>query len=128
MSALPLSFPDTNQMPYGQTTALPIDESGFAAPVNAPASPPPAAAGMQAPPAAMPSAAPDTMQGRSAFNAPGAPTEPPYQVTMQPDGSSVYHVMTAGGPVIIGVNKAPKVPPALQQGVQPPTQAAIAGQ
>lgn len=110
MPQLPLSIPGANTMPMSAgTSQLPIDSTSLIAgtPQRAPAMTPPprAAAGMMTGPAGAPA---------GAFPPPGSPSQPPWQVTMQPDGSSIYKVDTAGGPIVIGVNPAPKLPKALQ--------------
>jgi hypothetical protein len=48
---------------------------------------------------------------------PGQPEENPYQVRLQPDGSSVYYLPgpTPQQEIILGVNNPPKLPKALQQ-------------
>lgn len=62
------------------------------------------------------SAAPDAMppaaQGLVGLPQPGAPEEPPFDVQLQPDGSSIYLTKT-DPPIVIGVNKPPKLPPGL---------------
>ena len=127
MAMLPLQLPGDKSMPMAQTTALPLDLSSLipGSPQSAPTpAAPPAAAGLATAPAAppMPGGAPASMP---AFPPPGAPMKPPYEVVMQADGSSVYQVpppMPGMPPVVIAVNKAPKVPPALQ----PPTPTSLA--
>lgn len=47
------------------------------------------------------------------FPAPDAPAQPPYDVELQPDGSAIFKSKTEP-PVVIGIAKAPKLPPALQ--------------
>lgn len=112
-------MPDDPSMPMARAAALPLDTSTLlgAIPMKRPltGAPPPAAAGlMQAP--QVPGAPP---AGPIGFPPPGAPDEPPYTVVMQDDGSSIYK--TPSG-IVIGVNKAPKLPPALQKAAQPPPQ------
>lgn len=123
MPSLPLSLPGANTMPMSQTTQLPIDSSqliaGQAMRMPTASPPPPSAAGMIQGPNGAPVGAP---QG---FPAPGQPQKPPYDVVMQPDGSSVYVAQTAGGPVTLAVNKPPVLPKALQQ-PQAPTPASMA--
>jgi len=50
--------------------------------------------------------------------APPAPQAPPYTVRLQPDGSSVYVMPSPDGDpgkdIVLGVNKAPAVPKAMQ--------------
>lgn len=57
------------------------------------------------------------------FPPPGAPSAPPYQIAMQPDGSGKYYVPSPDGnplnDVVIGVIPPPKLPKAFQK---PPTQ------
>lgn len=109
---LPLSLPGANLMPMGQASQLPIDTTGLIAgqSMSAPApSPPPAAAGMMTGPTGAPIGA---AASASPFPAPGF--QPPWQVVLQPDGSSKYVVPTPGGDVTLGVNKAPVLPKALQ--------------
>jgi len=100
-------------MPLAQTASLPLNMSDILAqmPIKKPmaqeAPVPGPAAGVQqmAPP-------PDAAD-------PGAAPQPPYTVRLQPDGSSVYEITTGlppgAPPIIIGVNKPPNLPPALQQ-------------
>jgi hypothetical protein len=66
--------------------------------------PPRQAAGMMAGPGGTP---------LGTFPSPTAPAEPPYTVDMQADGSAIFKSRTEP-PVVIGVAKAPKLPPALQ--------------
>lgn len=95
-------------MPMGTAARLPIDATDLippikgAAPAGAP--PPPAAAGMMAGPGGTPI---------GAFPDPTAPATPPYEVVMQPDGSSIYQTKTTP-PVVIAVNPAPKIPISMQ--------------
>lgn len=112
-------------MPMGRAAALPLDSATLlgAIPMKRPGmgAPPPAAAGLQGPPPA-PAGAP---QGPPGFPPPGAPNEPPYEVVLQPDGSSIYQLPSpAPGmpPIVLGVNPAPKLPAALQKAAQPPPQ------
>lgn len=75
------------------------------------------------PPGAAPSE-PTTMNSAApmpspmpSFPAPSAPSTPPYDVKLQPDGSSIYLMNGANGPVVLGVNQAPKMP---KSAMQPP--------
>lgn len=47
------------------------------------------------------------------FPAPSASAEPPYDVELQADGSSIYYTKTEPR-IVIGVNQPPKLPAALQ--------------
>lgn len=58
-------------------------------------------------------AVPQQAAGLMGMPSPDAPSEPPYDVKLQPDGSSIYFTKT-DPPVVIGVNKPPKLPAALQ--------------
>lgn len=93
-------------MPMGQSAQLPITAADLLPPTASPAitPPPPQAQGMVAGPGGTPLAG---------FPSPDAPAEPPYLVELQADGSSVYKTKTNPS-VVIGVNKAPKLPPAMQ--------------
>lgn len=103
-----MAIPMTPEMPMGQAAQLPLDTSSIlgALPSKSPAAgaPPPAAAGMMG------------QAGAMSFPEPGAPAEPPFDVRLQPDGSSVYVTKTQPE-IVIGINPAPKLPKALQ----PPT-------
>lgn len=55
---------------------------------------------------------PAASAGMVGLPSPDAPSEPPFSVEMQPDGSSIYLTKT-DPPIVIGVNKPPKLPPAL---------------
>lgn len=73
-----------------------------------------AAPAMPMPPTGAPPAAP----------APMAPAPPPWQVALQDDGSSVYQMpplVPGGKPIVLGVNKPPKLSAAMQP--KPPTPA-----
>lgn len=49
------------------------------------------------------------------FPAPTAPQKPPWDVQLQDDGSSVYTIPGPNGkPVVLAVNKAPRLPHAMQ--------------
>lgn len=95
-------------MPMANSARLPIDATDLIPPIKAPAPagamPPPAAAGMMAGPGGTPI---------GAFPPAGAPAEPPYTVTMQSDGSAIWHSKT-DPPIVIGVVPAPKLPPSMQ--------------
>jgi len=102
----------TSQMPMAASTRLPLDQSQILAAMPMPGrgAPPPTAMG------AMPmGGAPGGMQSPAA---PPQPAEPPFETHVQPDGS-ILSVITKGlppgmPPIIIGVHKSPKIPPALQ--------------
>ena len=98
-----------SQMPMPMSTRLPLDPTQIQAPMPQ-SGPPPQAMG----------AAP--LPGAPAGPAPGAaPTPaggPPFETIVQPDGS-ILSVVTKGlppgmKPIVIGVHRAPKIPPALQ--------------
>lgn len=73
-------------------------------------------------PPAMPPAAPAPQTGMPGMMPPpSAPAQPPYTVSLQPDGSSKYSIQTPGGEVVLGINPAPKLPKAFQV-QQPPAQ------
>lgn len=59
-------------------------------------------------------AAPAPAGPMPSFPAPSAPIKPPWDVRMQPDGTSVYFENTPAGEIIRGVNPPPKIPKALQ--------------
>jgi hypothetical protein len=101
--AIPL-FDYGSDMPMGQSAKPPMDAASVVAPV--PAAPPQAAGVMQSP-----------QGGAMGFPAPSAPTEPPFVVELQPDGSSIYKSKTEP-PIVLGVNKPPKLPKALNGGAQ----------
>lgn len=100
--------PTESQMPMGQQALPALDASqilaGMPTKATAQTAPPPASAGMMQAPSGAPAGMPPQ----------GSPSEPPYDVQLQPDGSSIYITKTQP-PVVIGVNRPPKVPPALQQ-------------
>lgn len=110
---LPLTTPS---MPMTSSMRQPLDLGPSALPLRASApagqTPPPAAAGMIGGGAPM-----------NSLPSPSAPATPPWNVILQDDGSSIYQIPSpqpGGKPVVIGVNKSPKLPAALQ----PPKQAA----
>lgn len=73
--------------------------------------------GEGAPPAPMPPPEmPMTgMGGEMMMPPPEAGAELPYDVVIQPDGSSIYQTKTEP-PIVIGLNKAPKMPDWLSGG------------
>lgn len=98
----------TPAMPMGAAAKLPLTAAdlmpSMRAPAPAGAAPPPQSAGMIAGPGGTP---------LGGFPGPSAPAEPPYNITMQPDGSAIWTSKT-DPPVVIGVIPAPKIPPSLQ--------------
>ena len=99
------AYGDSPLMPMGQAAQAPLQTGELmqppaADPTQSPGAgaPPPAAAGM--------------MGGAGGMNPPGAPAEPPYDVKLQPDGSSIY-VSKTQPPVVLAVNPPPKLPKAL---------------
>jgi len=99
--------PNTSpQMPMGAAAKLPLSAEDLMPAMTAPATgaPPQQAAGLMAGPGGTPlGSMPST----------DAPTEPPYDITMQPDGSAVWMSRT-DPPVAIAVVPAPKIPASLQ--------------
>ena len=93
-------------MPMGQSAQLPLDTSELMGHIptqsQAQTPPPPTAAGMMG-----------DQGGAMGFPAPGAPAEPQFDVKLQPDGSSIY-VTKTNPQIVIGVNRPPKLPKALQ--------------
>lgn len=94
-------------MPMGSAARLPLNAAQLMPSIRgipAAGAPPAPAAGLMAP-------------GGSpiGFPAPGAPEKPPFEVEMQPNGTSVYYVPGSNGQkIILGVNPPPKMPKALQ--------------
>ena len=90
-------------MPMGQAAMKPLNMGGLMGrmPMTRPATTPP------------PAAAAGMMGGAMGLPSPSAPPEPPFEVKMQADGSSVY--LTKTDPqIVIGINPPPKLPKALQ--------------
>jgi len=70
-----------------------------------------------------PPAAPEAMNPPGMFPPPQAPAAPPFNVRMQPDGSSVYIIPSPDGDpgkdIVLGINPPPKLPKAFQPPAQP---------
>lgn len=99
------------QMPMGQSAKLPLSAADLLpadAFKSAPSSTPPAASGLMAGPGGTPI---------GSMPSPEMPSEPPFEVVLQADGSSIYQTKT-NPPVVIGVNKPPKLPAAMAQKAQ----------
>lgn len=97
------------QMPMGQAAKMPVSAADLASLSAAPmpaSSAPAGASGLIAGPSGTPLG--------GGIPAPSAPVEPPYEVVLQADGSSVYQTKTTP-PVVIGVNRPPKLPPSLSK-------------
>ena len=95
-------------MPMGKSAILPLNDSLLPqVPTVSPGAgtPPPSTGGMM------------QTQGSTPAPAPGG-SEAPYQVEMQPDGSSIYYIPGPSGTstdgVVVAVNPAPKLPKSLQ--------------
>lgn len=98
--------PTQSQMPMGQAAMAPLQQDSIMGALSS-----------QPETMPVPEGAPLPQQsaGLMGMPSPDAPSEPPYDVKLQADGSSVYLTKT-DPPVVIGINKPPKLPPALQGG------------
>jgi len=80
-------------------------------------------AGALPPPMPPAPAAPEAMNPPGMFPPPQAPAAPPFDVRMQPDGSSVYVIPSPDGDkgkdIVLGINPPPKLPKAFQPPAQP---------
>lgn len=101
-----LPTPNDPQMPMGSAARLPLTAADMMPPISAPAGgpPPPQAAGAMAGPGGTP---------LGGFPDPNAPTEAPYNIEMQSDGSAIWKTKTDPS-IVIGVVPAPKLPPSMQ--------------
>jgi len=99
--------PTDTQMPMGMAAQMPINTDDILG--NVPQ--------QRSAPEASPEAAEGLMQGPggevAGMPSPGAPNEPPFDVQLQPDGSSIYVTKTQP-PIVIGVNRPPKIPRGMQ--------------
>lgn len=94
-------------MPLSNAGKLPLDLSSIIGPISRPAGPASAAPQQAAGAMQLPNTG---MGGAAPLPAQGSPAEPPYNVEMQADGTSIYK--TPSG-IVLGVNRAPKLPPSL---------------